>query len=133
MNGQHCTLTLLSIAVNCCVGVQIASSQNLTDEWVEKAAGPLVEYRVVDGLSVGYIEGEHFGIVHLGSSSLAGKKADYLTVYEIGSVSKVFTGLMLADAPFRPCQTGLPRWKSSCRCTFSKCRTWWAVSWELYC
>ena len=38
MNGQRCTLTLLSIAVNCCVGVPIASSQNLTDQWVEKAA-----------------------------------------------------------------------------------------------
>jgi len=101
MNGQRCTLTLLSIAVNCCVGVQIASSQNLTDGWVEKAAGPLVDNRVVDGLSVGYIEGEHFGIVHLGSSSQAGKRADYLTVYEIGSISKVFTGLMLADAVVR--------------------------------
>ena len=55
MNGQRCTLTLLSIAVNCCVGVQIASSQNLTDQWVEKAAGPLVENRVVDGLSVGEV------------------------------------------------------------------------------
>ena len=101
MNGQRCTLTLLSIAVNCCVGVQIASSQNLTDQWVEKAAGPLVENRVVDGLSVGYIEGEHFGIVHLGSSNQAGEKANYLTVYELGSVSKLFTSLMLADAVVR--------------------------------
>ena len=80
MNGQRFTLTLFSIAVTCCVGVPIASSQKLTEQWVEKAAGPLVENRVVDGLSVGYIEGQHFGIVHLGSSSQAGKKADYLTV-----------------------------------------------------
>jgi CubicO group peptidase (beta-lactamase class C family) len=101
MNGQRCTLTLLSIAVNCWVGVPIASSQNLTDQWVEKAAGPLVENRVVDGLSVGYIEGEQYGIVHLGSSSQAKRKANNLTVYEIGSVNKVFTGLMLADAAVR--------------------------------
>ena len=53
MNRQRCTLTLLSIAVSCCVGVPIASSQNLTNQGVEKAAGPLVENRVVDGLSVG--------------------------------------------------------------------------------
>ncbi len=101
MNGQPCTLALLSVAVNCLVGIPIASSQNLTDQWVEKAAGPLVENRVVDGLSVGYIEGKHYGIVHLGSSSRARKKANNLTVYEIGSVSKVFTGLMLADAVVR--------------------------------
>ena len=53
------------------------------------------------GCRVGYIEGEHYGIVHLGSSNRAGKKADNLTVYEIGSVSKVFTGLLLADAVVR--------------------------------
>jgi CubicO group peptidase (beta-lactamase class C family) len=101
MNGQRCTLTLLSIAVNCWVGTPIASSQNLTDQWVEKAAAPLVENRVADGLSVGYIEGKHWGIVHLGTSIRAKKKADNLTVYEVGSVSKVFTGLMLADAVVR--------------------------------
>jgi D-alanyl-D-alanine-carboxypeptidase/D-alanyl-D-alanine-endopeptidase len=101
MNGQRCTLTLLSMAVNCCVGVPIASSQNLTDQWVEKAAGPLVENRVVDGLSVGYIEGEHYGIVHLGTANQAKEKANNLTVYEIGSVSKVFTSLLLADAVVR--------------------------------
>ncbi len=101
MNGQRCTLTLLSIAVYCCFSVPIASSQNVTDQWVEKAAGPLVENRVADGLSVGYIEGKHWGIVHLGHSSRAKKKADNLTVYEVGSVSKVFTGLLLADAVVR--------------------------------
>jgi CubicO group peptidase (beta-lactamase class C family) len=101
MNAQRSTWILLSIAVNCCFGVPIASSQNLTDQWVKKAAGPLVENRVVDGLSVGYIEGEHYGIVHLGSSNRAKKTADNLTVYEIGSVSKVFTGLLLADAVVR--------------------------------
>jgi CubicO group peptidase (beta-lactamase class C family) len=101
MNGQRCTLALLSIAVNCWMNVPIALSQNLTDQWVEKAARPLVDNRVVDGLSVGYIEGNHHGIVHLGSSSRAGKHADDLTVYEIGSVSKVFTRLMVADAVVR--------------------------------
>ena len=101
MNGQRRTLILLSIAVNCWVGVPIALSQNLTDQWVEKAARPLVENRFVTGLSVGYIEGEHFGIVHLGSSNGAKDKANYLTVYELGSVSKVFTSLLLADAVSR--------------------------------
>ncbi|MGH7135266.1 MAG: serine hydrolase, partial [Pirellulales bacterium] len=94
-------LPLLFIAVNCCVGVPIASSQNLTNQWAEKAAAPLVENRVVDGLSIGFIEGEHYGYVHLGSSSRAKEKANNLTVYEIGSVSKVFTGLLLADAVVR--------------------------------
>jgi len=101
MKDQRCTLILLSVAVNCCVCVPIASSQNLTDHWVEQAAAPLVENRVADGLSVGYIEGKHYGIVHLGSAIQARKRANMLTVYEIGSVSKVFTGLLLADAVVR--------------------------------
>ena len=101
MNGQRWTLTLLSIAANCCVGVPIALSQNLTDQWVEKAAGPLVEKRVADGLSVGYIEGEHYGIVHLGTANQAKEKANNLTVYELGSISKLFTSLLLADAVVR--------------------------------
>src|SRR4051812_10591133 len=79
MNARCCTLALLCVAVHCCVAIPIASSQNLSDQWVENAAAPLVENRVVDGLSIGYIEGEHYGIVHLGSSSAAKKKADNLT------------------------------------------------------
>ncbi|HEV3299549.1 MAG TPA: serine hydrolase [Planctomycetaceae bacterium] len=101
MNAQRCAFALLSIAATCGIDVPVAFSQNLTDQLVEKAARPLVDDRVVDGLSVGYIEGKHQGIVHLGSSSRAGKRPDDTTLYEIGSVSKVFTGLMLADAVVR--------------------------------
>ncbi|WP_339736115.1 serine hydrolase [uncultured Gimesia sp.] len=101
MNGQRWILTLLSIVFNFGIEIPIASAQNLTDQWVEKAAGPLVKNRVVDGLSIGYIEGKHLGIVHLGSANRDGKKANDSTLYEIGSISKVFTGLMLADAVVR--------------------------------
>lgn len=79
----------------------MAWSQHLTEEWVENAAAPLIENRVVDGLSIGYIEGKNWGIVHLGSSTRIGKNADNGTLYEIGSISKVFTGLLLADAVVR--------------------------------
>ncbi len=101
MNGQRGALALLFMAVNGCVGGQIALARNLTDQGVEKAARPLVESRLADGLSVGYLEGEHYGIVHVGSANQAGKKADNLTLYELGSISKVFTGLLLADAVVR--------------------------------
>jgi D-alanyl-D-alanine-carboxypeptidase/D-alanyl-D-alanine-endopeptidase len=94
-------LTLLSIAVSGWLGAPSALSQNLTDEWVEKAAAPLVENRIVDGLSIGYIEGEHYGIVHLGSANQANEKANNLTVYELGSISKLFTSLLLADEAVR--------------------------------
>jgi serine-type D-Ala-D-Ala carboxypeptidase/endopeptidase len=101
MSGQRWILALVSMAVSCWINVPIAFSQNLTNQWVEKAARPLVEKRVLDGLSVGYIEGRHQGIVHLGSASPAGKQPDDSTVYEIGSVSKLLTSLLLADAVAR--------------------------------
>jgi len=101
MSIQRGTFAAASLFL--CLGLHIptAWSQNLTDEWVEKTAAPLVEDKVVDGLSIGYIEGEHYGSVHLGSSNAAGKKANNLTLYEIGSVSKVFTSLLLAEAVVR--------------------------------
>ncbi|QDT39957.1 D-alanyl-D-alanine-carboxypeptidase/endopeptidase AmpH precursor [Gimesia alba] len=101
MNGQRWMLSLLSMVLYFSIGVSFSSAQNLTEEWIKKAAEPLVQKRVVDGLSIGYIAGKHSGMVHLGSSNRAGKKPDDLTVYELGSISKVFTGLMLADAVVR--------------------------------
>ena len=98
----NCFLKLAS----CLLGLSlltasVLSAQNLTDELVVKIAAPLVENKVADGLSIGYLEGDHYGIVHLGTATNNGKRADNLTVYEIGSISKVFTSLLLADAVVR--------------------------------
>jgi len=80
---------------------QVATAQHLSDELVTKVALPLIEDNIVDGISIGYIERDREGIVHLGTATSAGRKADNLTVYELGSISKVFTGLLLADAVVR--------------------------------
>ena len=101
MKGLRALSIVLCMALNSSIGIPFALSQNLTNDWVEKAAAPLVEKQIADGLSVGYLEGEHYGIVHFGSSNSTGQKADHLTLYEIGSVSKVFTALLLADAAVR--------------------------------
>jgi len=100
MNGAVFKWALLCIAVSSGFGARVGRSQHLTDQWVEKAARPLVEKHLVDGISVGYMEGTHYGIVHLGSAS-GNEKPNMLTLYEIGSISKVFTGLLLADAVTR--------------------------------
>ncbi len=94
-------LLLLLMTIGAWDCASLVRAQHLTKQWVEAAASPLVEQRMVDGLSIGYIEGDGFGIVHLGSAGEAGKKADNSTVYEIGSLSKLFTGLLLADAALR--------------------------------
>jgi CubicO group peptidase (beta-lactamase class C family) len=101
MSTQRCALALFAVLASFWIGASSASSQNLTNEWVENAAKPLVENQVVDGLSIGYIAGDHYGIVHLGSSNPAGEKPNNSTIYELGSISKVFTSLLLADAVAR--------------------------------
>ena len=98
MNIRHYAALLLSIAITCFALIPIAAAQNLTDQSVETAAKPLIGSRLVDGLSFGYIEGDRSGIVHLGRANQAGEKPSDLTLYEVGSISKVFTALLLADA-----------------------------------
>lgn len=99
---QHTWLPPLLALLLSCLIVSDASSkesvQNLTDQWVEQAAGPLIKDRTVDGMSIGYLEGKHYGVVHLGSANRTKQKATHTTLYEVGSISKVFTSLLLADA-----------------------------------
>src|SRR3990172_463618 len=94
MIARRCALVVLIVASNCVFHVPIASAQNLTEEWVEEAARPLIDNQVVEGISIGYIEGEHFGIVHLGSANETQQKPTFSTLYEIGSVTKTFPGLL---------------------------------------
>lgn len=77
-----------------------ASSQQLTKEWLQAQAQELVDDEVADGLSIGFIEGKNYGVVHAGAA-VDGEKATSRTIYEIGSITKVFTSLLLADAVTR--------------------------------
>ncbi len=85
--------------------LQILTAQNLSDEIVLQAAKPLVTDEIVDGLSIGYIHDDQHGTVHLGHSgdakSAEERAANDSTIYEVGSISKVFTSLLLADAVVR--------------------------------
>lgn len=101
MNIRRCAIVLLSIAITSFASIPIAAAQNLTDQSVENAAKPLIENHVVDGLSIAYIEGGRPGIVHLGRANQSGQKPNDQTVYELGSISKLFTSLLLADATLR--------------------------------
>ena len=78
----------------------MALADKLSEEIVERELDKLVSDRIVDGISAGYIHGKDYGIVHAGTAGKSGV-ANNLTVYEIGSVSKIFTSLLLADAVVR--------------------------------
>ena len=71
-------------------------------EQVAELARPLIDKKVIVGCVIGVLDGEQkqvhaFGDVALGS----GQTPDGGTIYEIGSVTKAFTGTLLADMALR--------------------------------
>ena len=93
-------LVQLTIVIAFSLTVPTGHAQNLTKQWVKSEAKQLVEGRIAEGLSIGFIEGDHWGIVHLGHAN-GKRKPNNRTIYGVGSISKVYTGLMLADAVVR--------------------------------
>ncbi|MDA8745465.1 serine hydrolase [Rubripirellula amarantea] len=80
------------------LGMTSVQGEELTEEIVSEMAGKLVEDNVVDGLSVGFLQGDRYGTYHFGRTSRSGRQPNNLTVYELGSISKLFTSLLVADA-----------------------------------
>ncbi len=77
------------------------SAQTLSKQIVTETALPLVKNEIAQGISIGYIQGDSWGIIHLGNAMPSGQKADNQTLYELGSISKVFTSILLADSVIR--------------------------------
>ena len=65
---------------------------------VAELARPYVDTERVVGVSIGVIHSGKRTTVHLGSLGPGGDLPTDDTIYEIGSTSKVFTGILTADA-----------------------------------
>lgn len=76
----------------------LCHAQDSLESKVARQAKPYLDSNVVVGLSIAVIKGDQSATVHFGKVSQDGKAPDDDTVYEIGSISKVFTGILLADA-----------------------------------
>lgn len=69
---------------------------------VDALAQPLVENGLTVGMVIGVLQGDQSWIRGYGEIALGGgQRPGADTIYEIGSVSKVFTGILLADAQNR--------------------------------
>ncbi|QDT13545.1 serine hydrolase [Planctomycetes bacterium K23_9] len=75
-------------------------SQDLAGK-ITALAKPYVDSETVVGLSIGVVKGDQTTAVHLGKTKSGGQSPSDDTVYEIGSISKVFTGILLGDAVSR--------------------------------
>ena len=66
---------------------------------IDALVAPWVKHRKANAISIGVISGGKTWTAHYGSLNGDGKQApDDRTLYEIGSITKVFTSLLLADA-----------------------------------
>lgn len=65
---------------------------------IDALVAPLIESETAAGLAVGVLRGEKTAVFGYGKASRSSDKApDGQTLFEIGSITKVFTGLALAD------------------------------------
>lgn len=85
----------------CAPGVGYQSPANFPQELrqvVDEALGPMLESHRAAGVAVGIIVGGERFVLGYGSTSLCGGEGvDGETVFEIGSITKTFTGLVLAQ------------------------------------
>ncbi|WP_442506504.1 serine hydrolase domain-containing protein [Novipirellula sp. SH528] len=94
------------------------------NERVQKLAQTYVQSQAMMGVSIAVIDGDESATVHQGRTSEIGPPPSDETLYEIGSISKVFTGILLADAVNRgqirldqnasellPAEVTMPQWQ----------------------
>lgn len=85
------------IALLLATSTLVSQANEPASETIRKYVLPAVEYEYLMGVSVGYIKNGEVGFVNIGQMKADGKAVDENTVFEIGSVTKTFTALILAD------------------------------------
>ncbi len=101
---RHETLTTFRavvIVATLATSSSFALAQEPMAARIKALAQPYIDADILVGLSIGAIQDAKQTEVHLGHLRSGGKQPDSDTIYEIGSVTKVFTGILLADAVSR--------------------------------
>ena len=98
MNIRIALVFALAFAVN--HSTRFGHAQEL-EKKVTVLAEPYLDSETVVGMSIGMIQNGKTVQVHLGHLSAGGPKPTSESIYEIGSISKVFTGILLGDAVTR--------------------------------
>jgi CubicO group peptidase (beta-lactamase class C family) len=96
--NRPCLIAACALSVT----AAFAQTHNSHEAEVRRLGQPLVDARLVPGMAIGIYDSgalETYGLGALGKDQPAAPDAN--TIYEIGSVSKVFTGLLLAEAVTR--------------------------------
>ncbi|EAQ78326.1 serine hydrolase [Blastopirellula marina] len=90
--------TSATIAILLLLIASISQAADLAQQ-VDRLAKPYIDSETVVGMSIGIIQGDKTVVRGYGKLSADDSRVpDGRTIYEIGSISKVFTGLLLADA-----------------------------------
>ena len=114
MRSSFPCLCLAVVFVSTLRGPACADDTTLENK-IERLAQPYIDAERVVGISIGVLKDGEATTAHVGRTSTTGKRPNDDTVYEIGSVSKVFTGILIADAVARGgCDSTSPR-RSCCR------------------
>lgn len=87
---------LLSALACCLLGAATGRADHKAE--VDRLALPLVDGKTLVGCVVGVIDGDQRAVYGYGETAIGnGRVPDGRTMYEIGSVTKAFTGTLLAD------------------------------------
>lgn len=78
-----------------------AADTAILEDVIREHVNRPIEKKAVFGLVVGVIDGDKTCTICVGRKSKEGPAPDENTVFEIGSITKVFTGQLLADAVIR--------------------------------
>ena len=96
---------VLSTSLTFLAATTLSPSLHAEEIWrkqIDRLVQPYLDNKLVVGMTIGVLDKDHEEIIGYGSLSEADRRVPAGdTIYEIGSATKVFTGLLLADAVAR--------------------------------